>query len=281
MTDLAVIIVNWNTRELLRTCLSSLYQYTTGISYEIVVVDNGSADGSSDMVKKHFPDVRLMRNQENLGYSQANNQALRRASSRYMLLLNSDTALKDNALQGMVFFMDTHPSVGIAGTKLLNPDGSRQYSCDLFPRTALAMLRDKILDTFFSTKRITWPERMTEWDFNGNFAVDYVIGAVLLIRRETLEQIGLLDEQFFMYAEDIDWCYRAALAGWKTYYLGAMSIYHCNRGSSETSQALSFKLQQLRGKSLQQFYRKHYGLFSSWLIMLIDRLKRLQKRDIN
>lgn len=139
------------------------------------------------------------------------------------------------------------------------------------------ILRDKIMETFFSGNRSQWEERMTTWNFDENFAVDYVTGAVLLIRRETYEQIGLLDEQFFMYAEDIDWCYRAALAGWQTYYLGKVSVYHYNKGSSEKSLQLSSRLHTLRTKSLQKFYRKHYGVISASIFTMINLLNSVMK----
>ena len=274
MIDLSVIIVNWNTSNLLHDCLNSLYQYTHGITFEIFVVDNGSTDGSPDMVAQQFPQVILLRNQDNMGFSRANNQALRRASGRYLLLLNSDTALRDNGLRALVTFMDAHPAAGIAGTKLLNPDGSRQDSCDTFPRTPLAMLRDTFLDNVFHHPERRWSGRMAHWNFQDHFLIDYVIGAVLIIRRDTLTQIGLLDEQFFMYAEDIDWCYRAALAGWKIYYVGSIAIYHYNRGSSEKTPEQSSRLQHMRVRSLQQFYRKHYGRFNAFLLFVIVMCKR-------
>ena len=266
MKDLSIIIVNWNTCDLLQQCLSSLFERTHQATYEVFVVDNGSSDGSIDMVSQHFPTVLLIQNQENFGFAKANNQALRLFSGRYALLLNSDTVITDHALTDMVAFMDTHPSAGIAGTRLLNPDGSRQYSCDDFPRKPLIMVRDKLRDTLFPGNQANWEHREERRDFNSNFAIDYVIGAVLLIRRETLNQIGLLDEQFFMYTEDIDWCYRAALTGWQTYYLGTISIYHHNRGSSEKTLTLSSNLEKLRNDSLQKFYQKHYGTLSA-LIM--------------
>ncbi|PID57162.1 glycosyl transferase family 2 [candidate division KSB3 bacterium] len=274
MTDLTVIIVNWNTRRLLHGCLTSVFRHTSGISCQVTVVDNASSDGSPDMVAKAFPDVRLIRNQENLGFSRANNQALCSASSRYFLLLNSDTALQDNAFKEIVAFMDAHSNAGISGTRLLNSDGSRQYSCDLFPRRPLTILFDKIRDRFFPSLSGGWQDRMSAWDFRQDFLVDYVIGAVLCIRRETFEQIGLLDERFFMYAEDIDWCFRAARAGWQTYYLGSISISHYNRGSSQKTPGQALRLQQMRTHSLRKFYRKHYGLLDSVLFSLIVCLKK-------
>ncbi len=271
MVDISVIIVNWNTKGLLRQCLSSLFHHTPvppEFSWDVWVVDNASSDGSPEMGEQEFPSVHLLRNQQNLGFSIANNRALRQASGRYLLLLNSDTELVSDVLRPLVRFMDSHPSAGIAGTKLLNSDGSRQYSSDQFPRAPLTMLKEKIFRT----------DRTTERDVDSNVRVDYVIGAVLAIRRETLEQIGLLDETFFMYAEDIDWCYRAALAGWQTYYLGTLSVYHHNRGSSETTPELSQKLHNLRTKSLLKFYRKHYGVWSAWSLRVLIFTKRIIRR---
>jgi len=279
MVDLAVIIVNWNTRNLLQKCLSSLYHYTKEISFEVFVVDNGSSDGSPEMVAQMFPSVHLIRNKENLGFSKANNQAIRlTSSSRYILLLNSDTELTSNALQEVLLFMDSHPSVGISGTRLLDADGTLQYSCDLFPRPPMRLLRDKIMKICYPGNTITRQRRIALWNYSRNFAVDYLIGAILLIRRETLNQIGLLDERFFMYAEDIDWCYRAALAGWETYYLGEISIYHYNRGSSEKSPEVSSYLQTLRDQSLLKFYKKHYGAFAAFILNMIIGLKRRNKK---
>ena len=270
MLDISVIIVNWNTRELLRNCLHALVAYTAHTTrYEIIVVDNGSTDGSPEMVAQLFPDVKLLCNQDNLGFARANNQAMQISTGRYILLLNSDTELSSDALTAMSSFMDAHPSAGLCGAKLLNADGTRQYSCDLFPRAPYVLLRDKIRDVVKFDQRNSWKNRMAAWDFDSNFVVDYLIGAVLLIRRDTLEQIGGLDERFFMYAEDIDWCYRAFLKGWQTYYLGTISIYHYNRGSSEKSPELSARLQVLRRKSLLQFYRKHYGCFSFFICRII------------
>lgn len=276
MVDISVIIVNWNTQELLQHCLRSIATNTACTTkYEILVVDNGSTDGSAEMVAQHFPDASLIRNQENLGFAKANNQAIEVSTGRYILILNSDTELKSDALTAMINFMDAHPSAGICGAKLLNADGTRQYSCDLFPRTPYKMVRDKIRDIVQRHSEHSWQNRMAAWDFDRNFVVDYLIGAALLIRRETLEQIGLLDEQFFMYAEDIDWCYRAFLKGWQTYYLGTTSIYHYNRGSSDKSPELAARLQTLRRKSLLQFYRKHYGFLSFFACRVIFALKAL------
>jgi GT2 family glycosyltransferase len=274
MTDVAVIIVNWDTRELLRGCLASVYQHTSGILFETWVVDNGSSDGSAEMVAQQFPQAHLIRNQENVGFSKANNQALRQASARYLLLLNSDTALRDNVLPQMVAFLDAQPSVGIAGTRLLNSDGSWQASCDYFPRAPFAMLRDKIS----ASRRMRWKNRMTRRDVSTNFAIDYIIGAVLMIRRDTMQQIGLLDEEFFMYAEDIDWCYRAAQAGWVMYYLGELAVYHHNRGSSQKSPEQAQRLQRLRDDSLLRFYRKHYGNITAWMMCGIFLLKQLNSK---
>ena len=263
MYDCSIIIVNWNTCELLRQCLTSVQEHTQRLAYELFVVDNASSDGSVAMVEREFPSVQLIKNDRNLGFSKANNQALVKASGRYLLLLNSDTEISENAFSHIVQFLDEHPTVGMAGPRLLNPNGSRQYSCDCFPRRPITLLRDRVLDYCWPQNRITRTGKMRSWDYSTNFSVDYLIGAVLLVRRETCEQIGLLDEQFFMYAEDIDWCYRSAQAGWKNYYLGETAVYHHNRGSSEKTDKLKKRLQQLRTESLLKFYHKHYGSISA------------------
>lgn len=278
--ELSVIIVNWNTRELLRRCLSSVYRYTSGIAYEVFVVDNHSSDGSPEMVEQEFPAVRLLRNDENLGFSKANNQAILLSTGRYIVLLNSDTELQDNALYAMAACMDQHAAVGILGTKLLNYDGTRQYSCDFFPRKPGVILWEKMLNVIQNHTRLSWQEQMSSRNFDEAFAVDYVIGAVLLIRRETIDDIGVLDERFFMYAEDIDWCYRAALAGWQTYYAGHIGIYHHNRGSSKVSADIAARLQTLRETNLLEFYKQHYGLPAFLMLHVIFFLKRLLKNTL-
>jgi GT2 family glycosyltransferase len=243
--------------------------HTENVTYEIFVVDNASSDGSVEMAEQEFPAVHLIKNQENLGFSKANNQALVKASGRYVLLLNSDTKITDNVFYQMMQFMEMHPSVGMAGPQLLNPDGSHQYSCDYFPRHPFTLLRDKILDHWRPHNSITRAGKMRNWDYSKNFSVDYLIGAVLLIRGETFKQIGGLDEQFFMYAEDIDWCYRSVQAGWQNYYLGGTCVYHYNRGSSEKTADLAQRLTQLRTNSLVKFYKKHYGSMSAWFFKQI------------
>jgi len=216
MTDLAVIIVNWNTRDLLRKCLASLYHYTNGISYDVFVVDNASSDGSPEMVTQEFPSVRLIRNYENVGFSKANNQAIRLISSRYVLLLNSDTDWQVTCLNSMVGFMDTHLSVGICSTKLLNPDGTRQYSCDLFPRTLLRLLSDKFLDRCCPGNGLHDRESWLSGITIAILRLTILSGCVINPSPDSGAD-WLAGWTIFMYAEDIDWCYRAALAGWETY----------------------------------------------------------------
>jgi GT2 family glycosyltransferase len=273
MPDLSVVIVNWNTRDLLRQCLCSIFTPHQNTTYEVFVVDNGSTDDSVEMVRQEFPTVHLIRNSENLGYSTANNQAIKHTIGRYVLLLNSDTKVPEKAFQQMVIFMDTHPEAGILGTKLLNPDGSRQYSCDCFPRTPWQLFHEKILDLCIPGNHTTRQGKMRRWDYDSHFPVDYVIGAVLMIRRETLEQIGLLDEDFFMYAEDIDWCYRAVKSGWHAYYVGEIGVYHYNRGSSEKTPEHAHRLRQLRVSSLLHFYSKHYGHLAARLLQSMMSIK--------
>lgn len=273
MPDASIIIVNWNTRDLLRQCLTSVMAHTRRVTYELFVVDNASADDSVAMVERDFPAVRLIKNAHNRGFSAANNQALNTAGGRALLLLNSDTRLAEDGISALAEFLEGHPRAGMVGPRLLNPDGSRQYSCDCFPRRPATLLRDKLIDAFRPDNHVTRKGRMQAWNYDTAFQVEYLIGAALMIRRDAFEQIGLLDERFFMYAEDIDWCYRSAQAGWQNWYLGDAQVYHQNRGSSQKTPEQSRRLSQLRTDSLIAFYRKHYGAPAAWSMRAICALK--------
>lgn len=249
--DLSIVIVNWNTRELLAQCLASLPGATAGLTGEVIVVDNGSTDGSPALVAERFPSVRLLTNGENLGYVRANNQALPLAQGRYVVLLNSDTVAPPESLTRMVQLMDEHPTVGAAGPKLLNPDGTFQGSYAYFPTlgsvalSAAGLARRLYLP--YDPSPAPRPDEVSH-------PVDWVPGACLLIRRAALEQIGPLDESFWMYSEDTDWCYRLWLAGWQVYYLPEVAVIHVGGGSSRQRrpEAVAWLYH-----SKLRFFRKH------------------------
>lgn len=272
--DLSIIIVNWNTRELLAGCLESIAShqmslvegdaelriYRQSLAIEIFVVDNASTDGSLAMVRKRFPQVRLIENHENVGFARANNQAIRVSQacpepsrrSRYVLLLNSDTQVYPGALETMVQFMEEHPQAGGCGPQLLNADGSLQVSCHPILTPEREFWRLLFLDRLW--RRATYVQQ--GWDQQAPRQVEVIKGACLLVRRASLEQVGLLDEQYFMYTEEMDLCYRLAQAGWQLWWVPQATVKHFGEASSnQIAEAMYVQLY----RSKVQFYRKFGG----------------------
>ena len=269
--NLSIIIVSWNTRNLLARCLSSLYRHFPSSEFEVFVIDNASKDGSASMVLERFPQVQLIENDENVGYAKANNQAIHQSSSRYVLLLNPDTEIKSGAFETLVRYMDEHPQTGAAGAKLLNPDGTLQVSCYPAPTLSRELWR------LFHLDRIKpyGIYEMRGWDLNKPRQVDCLQGACLIIRREVLDQVGLLDEDYFIYSEEVDLCYRMKKAGWQLYWVPSAKVVHFG-GQSTNQVAEDMFLQLYRGKIL--FFRKHYGLLAAYiykLVLLVSTLARL------
>jgi N-acetylglucosaminyl-diphospho-decaprenol L-rhamnosyltransferase len=231
MVDLSVVIVSWNVRDLLRQCLSTLAD-SYPLSLEVIVVDNASADDSVDMLRAEFPAVQLVANPDNLGFPAANNQGIAVAQGRYVLLLNSDTEVVGAALATMVAFADAHPDVGVVGPQLLNPDGSVQSSRRRFPTVATAFFESTWLQSCAPRRLLERYYVLDEPD-DAILDVDWVKGAALMARREAIEQVGFLDEGFFMYSEELDWCRRFREAGWRVVYLPTAQITHHEGKSSE------------------------------------------------
>jgi len=277
MIDLSIIIVNWNTKDLLRQCLHSLYNETQKISFEVFVVDNASTDGSLEMLEQEFPKVNLIRNIENLGFAKANNQAIRHSKGRYILLLNPDTLILDNALAKMVNFMDVHPKLGAVGCKILKIDGTVDFRCARrFPTLATEFFEKTGLSKKFSNNRLFGSYLISYWGHGDSREVNLLTGACMMIRREAIEQVGLLDEDFFMYGEDVEWCYRIQKAGWKVFYYSDAEIIHLGGQSSE-SVKVEMSIEAL--KSMNLFFKKRYGPIYAWthrsLILLITLAKEL------
>ena len=252
LLSFSIIIVNWNTRELLARCLASIYQHPPRVPFEVIVVDNASSDGSAAMVRERFPQVRLIENQENVGFAKGNNQAIAASQGKYILLLNSDTVVLPQALNRLIDFIETHPRAGMAGPRLLNPDGSLQPSCTPFPTLAREAWR--LFHGYRIKPLAEYP--MATWDEITPREVDVLMGACLLVRREVIDQIGLLDEAFFMYSEEVDWCLRTKRAGWLVWWVPQASVVHYGGQSSRQASEKMF-LQLYRSKVL--FFRKHYG----------------------
>jgi GT2 family glycosyltransferase len=254
--DVSIIVVNWNTKDVLRNCLQSIYKETVGITFEIIVVDNGSSDASVRMVRQEFPSVTLIENSENRGFAAANNQGILIAEGRYILLLNSDTIVLDNAVAQTVSFADCNPKAGAVGCRVLNSDGTLQSTCLMFPSLLNMALSTFWLNRFFPDSKFFGRAELTWWDKNNVREVDVVGGCFMLVRRDAMSQVGLMDEQFFMYAEDTDWCYRFRKAGWKIIFTPSAEIIHL--GGESSKQANTKMTLQLRGSKLL-FFKKHRG----------------------
>jgi len=270
---ISVIIVSWNTRTELRNCLASLYERNKDVPFEAFVVDNASRDGSPEMVDEDFPEVKLLRNAENLGYSRANNQAIRLAKTQYILLLNSDTEFKtDGALSNTYSFIEKNSDLGIVGVRLVFPDGSLQAAGRDFV-TVWGLFKSQLL---FSRSRFVMhiKSRLNHKDDSRPFKTDYIDGAFLFIRQKVVDQIGLMNEKYFLYGEDMEWCLRASRAGWKISVFPEIEIVH-HQGKSSV-QNLSLALQE-NLVNICQFIKEVYGAGKgqfSYLIYMTGMLMR-------
>lgn len=249
-TDITVIVVSYNTRELLRRCLSSLAAYPCAGATEVIVVDNASRDGSAEMVRAEFPEVRLLTTDRNLGYAAANNLALRGLSARYALILNSDIEVRPGAMDTLLGFMDATPQAGMAGAKLLLPDGTVQTTwAQGF--TLGEFIRQQLYLDRLGPRGPGQLAAATE-----PVEVAHLHGACLLVRREALAQVGMLDEGYFMYCEDSDWCRRFRQAGWKLFYVPAAEMLHHHGASSRQSRAEMIAAYNL---AAARYFRRHGG----------------------
>jgi GT2 family glycosyltransferase len=258
--DVSVIIVNWNTRELLRRCIESVLAQSAPLETEVIVVDNDSQDGSAEMVRQSFPGVTLIANGRNRGFAAANNQGIELATGKYILLLNSDTIVLNNAIARAVRLMPDDAAA--LGVRVLNPDGTLQPTCFMYPSALNMLLSSTYLYKLFPRVRFFGRERMTWWDRDDNRQVDVVTGCFLLARREAVDAIGPMDERFFMYAEETDWCYRFGKAGWKVMFTPGAEIIHY--GGASTRRAASDMWLQQRGSTLL-FIKKHRSRPTYWL----------------
>jgi len=280
--DLSIIIVNWNTFEYLQGCLGSIIIHlhnSSKLSTEIIVVDNASYDRSVEMVKSDFPQVKLIQNSENYGFAKANNQAIRISTGSRVLFLNPDTLVNPVTISAIDRFLTQNPKVGIVAPKILNDDGSIQISAFRFPTLFNEFWRLFKLDFLYPMS--TYPKRY--FNHEKPKRADVVLGACFLVKRECLEQIGLLDEQFFVYSEEVDFCYRAHKAGWETYLLPQATIIHFGGKSTEkVSDAMFVEL----NRNKTRYFRKHHGemvaqLYKALLVLIsfvrigVSRLMRL------
>jgi GT2 family glycosyltransferase len=268
--DLSVVIVNRNTRELLRACLRSIQDLRDRTSREIIVVDNGSDDGSVEMLSSEFPGVRLIRNHENTGFAYPNNQGIKVSRGRYVLLLNSDTEVRDGCLDRLVDHLDGHPEVGACGPKLLFPDGSPQPSCFSFPSPWRHFCDMLHLGAVLPRSRI-FANQSRWFDHERTAPADWLMGAALAVRREVLDKVGLLDERFTLYCNELDWCLRIRRAGWSVIFVhDATVVHHC--GATRRLEDRDLRLQNELLDNHFEFIGKHYGRsglvwYRLWLIV--------------
>jgi GT2 family glycosyltransferase len=256
--DVSICIVSFRTRDLLRDCLGSIYKTVDSLSFEIIIVDNNSQDGTLEMLNAEFPGVRLLVNDHNAGYTRPNNQAIRESNGRYVVLINPDTVVKPNAIAELFHFLEDHPEVGIVGPKVLNRDGTLQKQC----RRSEARPWDSFcyfsgLSRLFPHDRRFAGYLMTYLDENLVHEAEAVSGSCMMIRRQVIEQIGYQDENFFAYQEDTDYCRRTRLAGWKVFYNPSAQIIHY--GGEGGSNVQPFRSIIEWHRSYYLYYRKHFS----------------------
>ncbi|RPI01270.1 MAG: glycosyltransferase, partial [Ignavibacteriae bacterium] len=267
LPEVSVIIVNYNVRDFLSQSLLSIQKALKGIRSEIFVVDNASDDGSAQMVRHRFPNIHLIANTDNLGFAKANNIGLRKARGQYILLINPDTIVQEDTIRVMVEFLNSHPEAGLAGCKILNPDGSFQPACRRsFPTPWVAFTRIFGLSKLFPHSKLFGKYNLTYLNTEETYPVDAVSGSFMMVRKETFENIGGLDESYFMYGEDIDWCFRIREAGWRVYYVHSTQIIHYKGESTRRS-----SLDEIHTfyEAMRLFVEKHFR--SSRLFRMILR----------
>lgn len=287
--DLSIVIVNYNTAKLLSNAIESIYKTAKGLRFEIIVSDNGSTDGSEGYIKSNYTDVIWISNDANLGFSKANNVGIKIAKGRYILLLNSDTVLMDSCLDSCIDYMDKHIDVGVLGCKVVLPDGRLDAACKRgFPTPTASLYKFLGLPKLFPKSKVFGQYNLTYLDEDEINEVDCLVGAFMMVKREVLEEVGFLDEDYFMFGEDIDWCYRIKEGGWKIVYYPKAKIIHYKGGSGRT-----FKTDYEFHRAMYLFYNKHYrdkyplvvgllvylGIFFRFILsILVNSIKRVFRR---
>lgn len=268
--DLSIIIVNYNTKKLTLECIESIYKSKMNYTFEIFVVDNNSSDNSVDAIKETYSNVKVVENKENVGFSKANNQAIKVSNGRYVLLLNSDTIVNNTTLSTIIEFMDKHKEVGATGCKVVLPDGSLDKACHRgFPTPKASFYYITGLAKRFPSNPKFNGYHKSYLNMDEIHEIDCLVGAFMMVRRETIKDVGMLDETYFMYGEDIDWCYRIKKAGWKIYYNPKVSIIHYKGASSRKK---PFKIVYEFYRAMFVFHKNHfapkYNIFINLLVYL-------------
>ena len=250
--DISIVIVNWNTKELLLDCLASLYATVKELRFEVFLVDNASSDGSVEAVRAQYPQVNVIQNEKNLGFAVANNKALRVMQGKYALLLNSDTVLTDGAIAKLFTYLENHGELGMACGQLLNADGSKQNSIANFPSLLGLLCNETVL-------RLLWPRRFPSkrQEYSAPIEVESCIGACLMVRKAAMEAVGLLDERYFFFMEETDWAFAMLKGGWKSCFVPDARIYHLQGQSAGHN---------VRARIM--FYRARYQYLRKWFPQL-------------
>ncbi len=243
--DLSIIVVNFDERDFLRECLKGIRESGSRPSHEVIVVDSGSTDGSVEMVRGSFDDVQLIPLPANRGLAVANNVGLRASKGRYILFLNPDIKMVPSVIDVLARYLDDHPDVGVVAPKLLNLDDSVQVSCYTFPSMIVPVLRRSPLGRLPAARRVLRRYLMMDFDHMTTEPVEWLLGACLMVRRSALDQVGPMDERFFLYFEDVDWCRRFWAAGWKVIYLPTVSLVHYHQRKSAENPGLEGVLNPL------------------------------------
>lgn len=274
--ELGIVIVSYNTRDLTADCLASVYRELedSDLQGRVWIVDNASMDGSAEMIGELFPQAELVANQENVGFARATNMAMTqmktlRGLPEYVLLLNPDTRVQPNALSRMVAFLGNHPRAGVAGPRLVYGDGSFQHSAFHFPTLCMALLdffplHHRLLDSSLNGR---YPKYL--YKAGKPFPIDHPLGAAMMVRGETIQEVGLLDADFFMYCEEIDWCMRIKEAGWEIYCLPSAEVVHL---AGQSTRQFAEKMFVALWRSRYRLFRKHYGRGYRIAMRLIVRL---------
>jgi GT2 family glycosyltransferase len=269
---LSVVIVNWNTKDLLKQCLESIYKETNNIDFEVFVIDNDSNDKSAEMAEEliesnFFQNLYLIKNKENAGFAKANNQAIKKCKGEFILLLNPDTIILDNALEKCVSYIEQKPKIGILGCQLLNPNKTIQPSCRKFPNLLSQIIILLKIHNIFPNLSPMRKYLMSDFDHKSEKEVDQVMGAFFLVKRSVFDKIGLLDEDFWIWFEEVDFCKRSKNTGFITYFYPRTHIIHYKAASF--NQVLGIKKQIRLNNSMLLYFKKHQSLFAYLVILCL------------
>ncbi|MBU0707439.1 glycosyltransferase family 2 protein [Patescibacteria group bacterium] len=261
--DLSIVILNYKSKGLTKQCLKGIALLKPRLNFETIVVDNASNDGTTEMINEEFPWVKTIKSPVNNGFAAGNNLGIRKSVGKYIMILNPDVAIFNNSLETLYNFMEENPNVGLAGPKLINPDGSVQASCRTFPTKKIIIYRRTPIGKMSGPRKILREHLMLEWKHTDNREVDWMIGACFFVRRSAMEKVGLLDERFFLYLEDVDWCRRFWHSGYKVCYVAEAEMVHYHQRLSAENPGLKGALSyatRVHIISAIKYFAKYYGV---------------------